>query len=333
MSPEAQTVLPGTVTVDIKIANAVDLGGYLFTVTWDDTILDFVSVSDGPFLGSTGRAVVCAPVTLVPGSATFTCSSIGTGGGPSGAGTIASVQFVTLADGTTPIVLADAKMKTTSGTLFNILKEDGEVIVESPSPTPADTFTPTDTWTPTDTFTPTDTPTVTPTPTDTPTATDTPAPTSTSTPTNTPTSTPVPTPTPPVGNVLVFPPHQNVSGTTVSVDIKLAGSSDLGGYQFTLTWDPLVLQFAGVTNGTLLGSTGRSVSCNPPITGLLGSISFDCTSTGTQAGPNGAGVLATIQFSTVQSGRTSLVLSDVQVVTSTGAIYSINSTGGDVQVN
>jgi len=196
VSPEAQTVLPGTVTVDINIENAVDLGGYLFTVTWDDTILDFVSVSDGLFLGSTGRAVVCAPVTLLPGSATFTCTSIGTDAGPSGAGTIATVQFVTLADGKTLIVLADAKMKTTSDVLFDIVKQDGSVTVASPTPT--STPTPVPTNTPTETPTPTQTPTPPPTPTP-----------------------PCVPPDPVYGFVQTITPPDGATGVTVSTDVVI----------------------------------------------------------------------------------------------------------------
>jgi hypothetical protein len=169
VDPLEQTVPPGAVSVDIVVQDAVNLGGYLVTVTWDDNILGLVAVSNGAFLGSTGRTVVCAAPTLAAGSVTFSCNSVGLVAGPDGTGVLATLHFVTLADGTSPVDIVDAKLSTTDLALYDITATDGSVTVATPTPTstptPLPTNTSTATPTPTATSTPTATPTATPTPT------------------------------------------------------------------------------------------------------------------------------------------------------------------------
>ncbi len=299
VDPPDQTVPPGTVSADIVIADAVDLGGYLVTVIWDASVLDLKSITDGAFLGSTGRLVVCALPTLTPGSVTFTCSSLGLSSGSSGTGVLATLQFGTLADGTSPVVLADAKVSTTDLGLFDIERTDGSVTVTTPSPTPAAT----------DTATPTETPT--------------PIPTATPTPTG--------TPAPGVGIVQVNPQNQTVGSGTASVDIEINGVNDLGGYDFTLTWDSALLTFVAVTNGSFLGSTGRTVTCLAP-TVTATSVAFSCQTTGAGPGPNGSGVLAAVQFATVGLGTSALALSGVSVTNTSGGSFTVNTNDGTITV-
>ncbi len=127
----------------------------------------------------------------------------------------------------------------------------------------------------------------------------------------------------------MFPQNQFVSGSTVSVDVKLAGASDLGSYGFTLSWDANILDLVGVTNGTFLGSTGRSVTCGAPVK-APGSVTFGCQTSGGAAGPQGAGVLTTIQFTILSLGVTPVSLSAVTVATSTGVPYSISANDGTI---
>ncbi len=218
--------------------------------------------------------------------------------------------------------------------------------------TPTDTVTPTNTLTPTPTFTatptntpsatPTDTATATATPTFTSTLTNTPTatPTFTSTPTSTPTATPTATPTdtatstatptaPPNPNVYVDPASQTTSAATVSVDIDIADAADLGGYSFTVTWDASVLSFVSVNNDAFLGSTGLSVSCDPPTTGA-NSVSFSCTTAGAQPGPNGDGVLATIQFATISDGTSTVALSAVTLEDTDSNSQSATTADGSI---
>jgi hypothetical protein len=85
------------VLVDVRVQNVVAAGGlgdFDFTVTFDTSVGTAVSVNPGPFLGSTGRAVTCAPAAIAAGSVNFGCDT--TGGappGPTGSGVLATITF------------------------------------------------------------------------------------------------------------------------------------------------------------------------------------------------------------------------------------------------
>ena len=164
-------------------------------------------------------------------------------------------------------------------------------------------------------ITSTPTPTVTDPPTNTPTATATP------TVTNTPTVTPTP-----VTSVSVSPLSRTVSTATASVDIAVADVIDLGSYEFTLTWDSAVLSFTNVSNGTLLGSTGRTVNCLAPPTTTATSVTFNCSTTGASPGPDGTGILATVEFATVADGTSPLVLSSVALTDTSAESIALTTT-------
>lgn len=149
VEPADQTVLMGSsASVDITIGDAFDAGGYSLVIEWDPSVLSFASVTNGLFLGSTGRTVVCLPPALLPGSMAFNCSTIGVLPGPDGSGVLATVVFDTSSAGTSAVTIADGKLTTTSGTTADAITSDGSVTVELPTPTPTETATPTSTPTP-----------------------------------------------------------------------------------------------------------------------------------------------------------------------------------------
>lgn len=93
----------------------------------------------------------------------------------------------------------------------------------------------------------------------------------------------------------------------------------LGTYEFTVVYEPTVIEFSSVVNGGFLGSTGRTVSCNT----YPGAdrVRFACTSQSQPGepgpmGPEGSGLLATLTFIPLQIGDSpmdfvSVVLGDV----------------------
>ena len=151
MDPQNQTVGSGAVSVDIKISGASDLGGYEFTLTWDGAILSFVSVTNGPFLGSTGRTVTCSAPAVTATSVAFGCQTTGPGPGPNGSGALATVQFATVGPGTSALALSGVNVTNTSGGPFTVNTNGGLVTVQVPTATPTATPTPTATVTPTPT--------------------------------------------------------------------------------------------------------------------------------------------------------------------------------------
>lgn len=166
-------------SVDIRVQDVAALGNYIITVTWDPNVLSFVEFQNGPFLGSTGRAVACLPAVTESGSATFGCTTTGSFGGPFGDGLLATVTFATIEEGESPLTLDSVTLTDIIHDPISVETKDGSVTYKAPAGTP------------------------TPTPSDTPAATSTPAPLATPTPTDTPpppaTPTPsvTPSPTPP----------------------------------------------------------------------------------------------------------------------------------------
>src|SRR5438094_143804 len=65
-TPGIQTtlVLPASTpefSIDVVVENADAIGAFEFWLGWDNIGLQFLGWSEGPFLGSTGRATSCFP--------------------------------------------------------------------------------------------------------------------------------------------------------------------------------------------------------------------------------------------------------------------------------
>jgi hypothetical protein len=150
------------VFVDVYVTGAENLGGFEFSVDWDPAVLDFVDINNGPFLGSTGNTINCSSPTVGTGTLTFDCAAVLGILGPTGDGTLATIEFSTVADGGTLIDLHSSVLTTLLLLQQPSTEVDGGVTVESPSATPTDTPTPTPTPTETPTETPTPTATSTP---------------------------------------------------------------------------------------------------------------------------------------------------------------------------
>lgn len=84
----------GQAAIDITIAGVENLAAFQFVLRYDSNIFDFTSVEEGPFLSSTGRAVVCNDPQHDTGSARYECITLGaTPAGATGDGTIATVYL------------------------------------------------------------------------------------------------------------------------------------------------------------------------------------------------------------------------------------------------
>ena len=275
--PSSITVPPSTYfSVDIVVDDVANLGAYEFTLEFDPNTVAFAGIENGPFLGSTGRTVSCLTPALTVSSVRFTCATLGAlPNGPSGSGVLATVTLLALASGTSPLNLRDTKLTDISGTPLPIAEQDGAVTVFH-GPTPTATTTPT--------------------------------------PTDTPTAGPSPTPTPIVGTVtFVDPASQSASaGTNFAVEISIQDVTDLASYEFQLAFDPSLVDFVSTVNGPLLGSTGRTVFCLPPLLPPAvpaGNVRFGCVTSGiSPPPPSGAGILATVTLSAVAPGDSVLDL-------------------------
>jgi hypothetical protein len=122
LDPASKTVDVGSgdFTVDVVVDGVTNLGAYEFHVSFDPNVIRFVGVENGPFLGSTGRTLLCPAPNLeydeagdAPNKLRFGCGTGAPGSdlampGPDGSGVIATITFAATAAGTSPLTfLAD----------------------------------------------------------------------------------------------------------------------------------------------------------------------------------------------------------------------------------
>lgn len=153
----------------------------------------------------------------------------------------------------------------------------------------------------------------------------------------------------------VEPPEESLKegGPEFKVNIVADDVTNLAAFQFSLSYDPSIIQYVGVTEGPFLGSTGREPQCTEPYVqpGQPETLSFNCATLGPPvslkgtAGPDGSGMLAEITFAPVGGGTTPLDLKDgilvaaeldaqgrpAQIETAVqGATLDVASTGGGI---
>ena len=316
VDPVTQRASVGTAfTVDIVVENVVNLGAYQFTLAFDPAILNYVSLRNGPFLGSTNRPVDCAAPVVKPDSASIVCRTLGAEpDGPSGTGVLAIATFLPVNTGPAFLDLQRVTLTNPRAVIIPALEQDGSVAVDLP-PTPTPTLTPT--FGPSPTPSPTFTPTMTRTPTQTPTV----------GPTPTPTMTPGPV------TVRVSPVWQRASvGTPFTVDVVVDNVVNLGAYEFTLAFDPAILQYASLQYGSFLGSSGRPVSC-PILEHDADSVRTVCVTLGAEyPGASGSGVLATITFLPLNTGIAQLSMENVVLTDPMATVITVGKQGGSVTV-
>ncbi|MDO9072311.1 MAG: cohesin domain-containing protein [Rubrivivax sp.] len=116
---------------------------------------------------------------------------------------------------------------------------------------------------------------------------------------------------------LVATPSPGIVGSPVTVEVALTGVADLYAYQFSLAFDPSVVQAASVTEGALLPSGGTTFFVGGSIDNTLGTISFTAGSLiGALPGVSGNGVLANIGFNVTTAGASPLTFSEVLLLDS-----------------
>jgi MYXO-CTERM domain-containing protein len=107
------------------------------------------------------------------------------------------------------------------------------------------------------------------------------------------------------------------SDNGVEVAVQVDGASDVFAYQFSVNFDPTVLEALTVTEGPFLAAAGPTFFDPGTIDNGLGSISFMFdTLLGPVAGASGSGILAYIDFDPLRQAFTTLSLSDVFLVDS-----------------
>ncbi len=134
IEPASISVDPGeTFSVTVAIENVTDLGGFEFELTYNPARLAATDVVTGPFLGSTGRAVIEVGPTYGTGSLSYGAISLPPPTeGPNGDGGLAFVTFQATSVGTSTLHLQNVKLRSTSVAPITTDTEDGEVTVGTP---------------------------------------------------------------------------------------------------------------------------------------------------------------------------------------------------------
>ncbi len=122
------------------------------------------------------------------------------------------------------------------------------------------------------------------------------------------------------------------TGQTMDVSVTIDEASDLGAFEFTLFFTTTVT-VDNVTLGDFLGSTGRTtVPISPTIDNQMGVASFAVATVGSQPGPSGLGVLATVTLTGQGAGESFLDLNGVTVLDTKAAPQATIVEDGVVQI-
>lgn len=119
--------------------------------------------------------------------------------------------------------------------------------------------------------------------------------------------------------------------TIFSITVMIQDASNLGGFEFGMTYNSNVVTATAVQLGPFLGNTGRSVGELGPVIGAA-DVSYAAYSFGTSPGPNGDGALAIITMRALGVGTSPLHLRNVTVMTTDGVTVPTSTEDGEVRV-
>ena len=117
------------------------------------------------------------------------------------------------------------------------------------------------------------------------------------------------------------------AGQVITRSVVITNAEDLGAFEFTLGYNPQLLEVQSVTLGTFPGSSGRTFSTlGPVIDGSNGKVSFGAYSVGnTPNGASGNGVLAIVILKALASGSATLSFDAGQVSNRMGSSQPITA--------
>ncbi len=123
---------------------------------------------------------------------------------------------------------------------------------------------------------------------------------------------------------------------TGTVNATIENVTELSGYEFTIDYDPSIVQVSdasAIVLGSFLGSTGRSVMpLTPIINNTTGQMTYTVGSFGAQTCPSGNGILANITWTAVGVGTSILDLSSAQITDPMGDPMPVTLIDGQIVV-
>jgi hypothetical protein len=136
--PSSQTLTLGdTITIEIQASGVTDLYGMQFDLSFDETKLQYISITEGQFLQSGASTFEVGPTStsngLIDNYAITRLSPATTG--VDGSGVLATIEFQALAIGTSSLTLSDTLFSDSSFTSISHTTQPGSVTI-NPSCTP-----------------------------------------------------------------------------------------------------------------------------------------------------------------------------------------------------
>ncbi len=133
---------------------------------------------------------------------------------------------------------------------------------------------------------------------------------------------------------VVATPNPVLIGSPLMLDVLISDIADLYAYQFTLSFNPAVLQFATATEGAFLTTGGSTLFDGGTANNTTGTISFVFdTLIGAVPGVSGSGLLAKLNFTTAAVGVSTLTFSDVVFLDSSLNDIALLAPSATVQVS
>ena len=122
-------------------------------------------------------------------------------------------------------------------------------------------------------------------------------------------------------------------GDDFSINIDVSGVTDLYAFQFDVTFDPNILAFSLITEGSFLPGGGSTVFIPGTPDNVAGTLTFTAdTLVGSISGVDGSGTLATLFFQALASGSSPIVLSNASLLDPTFSDITATTVSGTATV-
>lgn len=122
------------------------------------------------------------------------------------------------------------------------------------------------------------------------------------------------------------------AGDRFEISIEVTGVKDLGAFELSLRYDAALMQVDKATLGEFIGSTKRTVvPLGPNINAAEGRLLIGAITTGTLAGAEGQGVLATLSCTALRAGTGTLQLEAVRLSDAKGQPIAATAADGSIR--
>jgi general secretion pathway protein D len=135
---------------------------------------------------------------------------------------------------------------------------------------------------------------------------------------------PVPAADPGQRSLLQIAAPSSVSvGQQFSLDIMISNVNDLANAPFVLTYDPALVEFVEISEGTIMKKDGKPITFSSVFNTVAGSVAVMSGRTGGSGGVSGSGKLATASFRAISRGSASFAFKSSAFKTSNGTALNV----------